>query len=83
MRAACTASSVSCARTISSLNSTAGLGGKAENAVVDAIKDGPFLSIEDFSSRTKVNGTICALMADLGLLGDLPQSNQLSLFDFT
>lgn len=31
--------------------------------------------------RTRVNGTICALMSDLGLLKDLPQSNQLSLFD--
>ena len=49
--------------------------------MVDAVKDGPFLSVEDFSSRTRVNGTICALMADLGLLKDLPQSNQLSLFD--
>ena len=66
-----------------SLSSIDGLGDKAADAVVDAVKDGPFLSIEDFSSRTKVNGTICALMADLGLLGDLPQSNQLSLFDFT
>ena len=50
-------------------------------AVVDAVKDGAFLSIEDFSNRSKVNGTICTLMADLGLLPDLPKSNQLSLFD--
>ena len=55
--------------------------GGAADAVVDAVKDGPFLSVEDFSSRTRVNGTICALMSDLGLLKDLPQSNQLSLFD--
>ena len=54
---------------------------KAAEAVVDAVKDGPFLSVEDFSGRTKVNGTICSLMSDLGLLKDLPQSNQLSLFD--
>ena len=40
-----------------------------------------FLSIEDFSSRAKVNGTLCTLMADMGLLKDLPRSNQLSLFD--
>ncbi|MFQ9701475.1 MAG: hypothetical protein ACLR0U_01670 [Enterocloster clostridioformis] len=43
--------------------------------------DGPFLSIEDFSNRSKVNGTLCSLMSDLGLLKDLPKSNQLSLFD--
>ena len=48
---------------------------------MDAVKDGAFLSIEDFSNRSKVNGTICTLMADLGLLPDLPKSNQLSLFD--
>ena len=64
-----------------SLSSIDGLGDKAAEAVVDAVKDGAFLSIEDFSNRSKVNGTICTLMADLGLLKDLPKSNQLSLFD--
>jgi DNA polymerase-3 subunit alpha (Gram-positive type) len=64
-----------------SLSSIDGLGKKAAEAVVDAVKDGPFLSVEDFSSRTKVNGTICSLMSDLGLLKDLPQSNQLNLFE--
>ena len=64
-----------------SLSSIAGLGEKAADAVVDAVKDGAFLSIEDFSNRSKVNGTLCSLMSDLGLLKDLPKSNQLSLFD--
>ncbi len=64
-----------------SLSSIDGMGDKAAEGVVDAVKDGPLLSIEDFSGRTKVNGTICSLMVDLGLLRDLPQSNQLSLFD--
>ena len=64
-----------------SLSSIDGLGEKAAEAVVDAVKDGRFLSVEDFSSRTKVNGTICSLMSDLGLLKDLPQSNQLNLFE--
>ena len=64
-----------------SLSSIDGLGEKAADAVVDAVKDGIFLSIEDFSSRAKVNGTLCTLMADMGLLKDLPRSNQLSLFD--
>ena len=64
-----------------SLSSIDGLGEKAADAVVDAVKDGAFLSIEDFSNRSKVNGTLCSLMSDLGLLKDLPKSNQLSLFD--
>ena len=64
-----------------SLSSIDGLGEKAADAVVDAVTDGIFLSIEDLSSRAKVNGTLCTLMADMGLLKDLPRSNQLSLFD--
>ena len=65
-----------------SLSSIDGLGEKAAEGIVDAAKDGRFLSREDFRNRTKVSKTICDLMADLGLLGDLPESNQLSLFDF-
>ena len=38
-----------------SLSSIDGLGEKAADAVVDAVKDGAFLSIEDFSNRSKVN----------------------------
>lgn len=58
-----------------------GLGDKAADAVVEAAKDGPFLSKDDFRQRTKVSKTVVDLMADLHLLGDLPESNQLSLFD--
>ena len=65
-----------------SLSSIDGMGDKAAEGVVDAVKDGPFLSREDFRNRTKVSKTICDLMVDLGLMGDLPESNQLSLFDF-
>ena len=65
-----------------SLSSIDGLGEKAADAIVEAAKDGPFLSKDDFRERTKVSKTIVDLMAELGLLGDLPESNQLSLFDF-
>ena len=65
-----------------SLNSIDGLGEKAADAIVEAAKDGPFLSRDDFRERTKVSKTVVDLMAKLGLLGDLPESNQLSLFDF-
>lgn len=64
-----------------SLNSIDGLGEKAADAIVEAAKDGPFLSRDDFRERTKVSKTVVDLMAELGLLGDLPESNQLSLFD--
>ena len=65
-----------------SLNSIDGLGEKAADAIVEAAKDGPFLSKDDFRERCKVSKTIVDLMADLGLLGNLPESNQISLFDF-
>ena len=64
-----------------SLNSIDGLGEKAADAIVEAAKDGPFLSKDDFRQRTKVSKTIIDLMDSLGLLGDLPESNQISIFD--
>ena len=65
-----------------SLNSIDGLGEKAADAIVEAAKDGPFLSKDDFRQRTKVSKSIIDLMDELGLLGELPESNQISLFDF-
>ena len=65
------------------LNTIDGLGGKAAEAVVDAVKDGKFLSKDDFRERTKVSKTVIDLLGDLGILKDLPESNQLSLFDFS
>ena len=65
-----------------SLNSIDGLGEKAADAVVEAAKMGPFLSKDDFRERTKVSLTVTELMGRLGILGDLPESNQISLFDF-
>ena len=65
-----------------SLNTIDGLGDNSAVAVVEAVKDGPFLSKDDFRQRTKVSQTNIDLMSDLGLFGDLPDTNQLSLFDF-
>ena len=64
-----------------SLNSIEGLGDNAAVAIAEAAKDGPFLSKDDFRQRTKASKTVIELMSDLGLFGDLPESNQLSLFD--
>ena len=65
-----------------SLSSIDGLGDKAADAIVEAAKDGAFLSKDDFRQRTKVSKTVVDLMASLNLLGNLPESNQISLFDF-
>ena len=45
-----------------------GLGDKAAEAVVDAVKDGPFLSKDDFRNRTKVSKTVVDLLSDLNIL---------------
>ena len=65
-----------------SLSSIDGMGGKAAEAVTDAVGDGPFLSKEDFRNRTKVSRTLSDLLSDLGILKGLPETNQLSLFDY-
>ena len=64
-----------------SFSSISGLGDKAAAAIVDAAKDGPFLSKDDFQTRTKASKTVTDLLADLKILDGLPESNQLSLFD--
>ena len=65
-----------------SLSSIDGLGEKAADAIVEAAKDGPFLSKDDFRQRTKVSLTVIEQMDSMGLLGKLPETNQISLFDY-
>ena len=69
-----------------SLNSIDGMGEKAADSAMEAAKeaakDGGFLSREDFRNRAKVSKTICDVMGELGILGNLPETNQISLFDF-
>jgi DNA polymerase-3 subunit alpha (Gram-positive type) len=63
-----------------SFSTIEGLGDKAADAVVEAVKDGAFLSRDDFAQRTKVSKTVVEMMADFGIMGDLPKSNQMTLF---
>ena len=63
------------------LDSIEGLGDKAADMAVEAVKDGKFLSKDDFRQRTKVSKTVIDLMSDLNLFGELPAANQISLFD--
>ena len=64
------------------LDTIEGLGDKAADAVALAARDGKFLSKDDFRNRTKVSKSVIDRMSDLGIFGDLPESNQISLFDF-
>ncbi len=65
-----------------SLDSIDGMGGKAAEGIVEAVKDGPFSSRENFKERCKVSGTVVEKMAELGILGDLPETDQMSILDF-
>ena len=64
-----------------SLNSIDGLGEAAAESIVEAAKGGPFLSKDDFRERAKVSQTVADKLAELGILTNLPESNQFSLFD--
>lgn len=59
-----------------------GLGSVAAELIEDEAAKGTFLSREDFKNRCKVNVTTVETMGELGLFGELPHTNQISLMDF-
>lgn len=59
-----------------------GLGESAAYSVIEARKDGKFLSKEDLLSRTKLNNTNMEELESLGVLNDLGDTNQISIFEF-
>lgn len=63
------------------LSSIDGMGDKAADCLVDAAMDGPFLSKDDLRERAKISKSVIDTMDDLGILGEIPESNQISLFD--
>jgi len=65
-----------------SLDSIGGLGTSAAESIAEDVVNGPYLSMEEFIARTHVSKTNADLLKSLGLLGSIPESNQLSLFDF-
>ncbi|KRK58738.1 PolC-type DNA polymerase III [Fructilactobacillus fructivorans] len=58
-----------------------GLGLNVAKQIVAAREDKPFISKEDLAKRGKVSKTIIEFMTQNGVLNDLPDENQLSLFD--
>ena len=61
-------------------NSIPSLGTNVANSIVEARKDGEFLSKEDFQQRGRVSKTVVEYMDTLGCLEGMPEANQLSLF---
>jgi DNA polymerase-3 subunit alpha (Gram-positive type) len=59
-----------------------GLGLSAAETVKEAREKRPFSSIEDLAARTKLSNQHIETLKKYGVLKDLPESDQLSLFDF-
>ena len=65
------------------LVSIEGLGDKAAYALCEAAKKGKFLSKDDLKQRAKgTTQTAIDKMTELGIINELPNSSQISLFDF-
>ncbi|MCR5768108.1 MAG: PolC-type DNA polymerase III [Lachnospiraceae bacterium] len=65
-----------------SLTSIAGLGEKAAEQIEYAASLGKFSSKADLKKRCKIGDSLVALMEKYHIFGDLPESDQLSLFDW-
>ena len=63
------------------LTSIDGMGEKAAQQVEEAAKGEPFTSLENFRNRTKAPQACIEKMKELGIMGDLSDTDQLS-FDF-
>ena len=63
-----------------SFGSIPGMGAKAAQQLQEAAKEGKFTSKEDIKNRGKVSKTILDDMESLGILGDLPETNQYDFF---
>ena len=62
------------------LNSLQGVGDNAAKAIVQARKDGEFISKEDLRMRSKVSKTVIETLTNHGCLEGMSETNQLSLF---
>ena len=62
------------------LNSIPGLGTVAAEGIINARKDGKFMSIDDLKIRSKVGNSVTDLLKKYGCLDGMSQSNQMSLF---
>ena len=67
------------------LSSITAIGPKAADAIISNINSsgsgGPFLSKEDFCQRSGASAAVADRLLELGILDELPETNQLSFFD--
>jgi len=59
-----------------------GMGEQASESLAIAASEGKFLSLDDLKNRGKIPQTCVDTMVRLGIVENLPKTNQISLFDF-
>ncbi len=63
------------------LNAFAGVGDAAAEAIMEAAKEGPFISQDDLKNRAKINKSVVETLRENGVLDELPETSQISIFD--
>ncbi len=63
------------------LNAFAGVGDAAADALMEAAKEGAFLSQDDLKNRSGVNKAVLETLAENGVLKGIPESSQIGFFD--
>ncbi len=63
------------------LNTIAGVSDAVADAICAAREEGPFLSVEDLKKRAKIGNSIVDKLKEFRVLSDIPDTNQVSLFD--
>lgn len=62
------------------LNAFAGVGDSAAEAIMNAAKEGKFLSQEDLKNRSGANKAVLETLSENGVLKDLPETSQIDMF---
>ena len=58
----------------------AGIGANAGTSIYEAVQQGPLLSIDELQERSGATKTVIEILESIGAMGDLPKSDQMSLF---
>ena len=57
-----------------------GVGENAAAAIYKTAQKGNYISREDFISQSGISKTVAELLSSMGALGNLPDTNQISMF---
>lgn len=64
------------------LRTVTGFGEIAQESLEKARREAPFISREDIKKRTSLSNSMVLNLRDAGVLDDVPETNQVSLFEF-